>query len=93
MSSKELEFTISSELDESLLDIRKSMFSKEKYKDISVKHYKKIIKRFHSLLFEDKELKELELFIGESCEIELSQDFPLKFLDKILYIGHYYLVK
>lgn len=84
MSSKELEFTISSELDESLLDIRKSMFSKEKYKDISVKHYKKIIKRFHSLLFEDKELKELELFIGESCEIELSQDFPLKFLDKIV---------
>ena len=78
-------FSLSSTYDPDFLEMRSTMFSNEKYKDLSITTSENhITYNFHSLLLNDPELKTLAEFLEDVEEISLPKEIPSKFIPDIL---------
>ena len=79
-----LNFSLTTTLLPDVLEIRKSIYSNEKYKDILIIYENKLLKKFHSLLFDDEELKHIEEILTSSNELIIPKQFPERFIDIIV---------
>lgn len=85
-------FSIPSPYTPEFFSMRQSMFSKDKYKDFKLIH-KKSIYKFHSLLFNDPELKNLLELTSQTEEIRIPEEIPPKVIPLIIEYFYYKEIK